>query len=94
MFNMPNAPIRLAYWQDEFTVLSVKWRQVPKLDQQIVQLLLYCRGQHALAYLRQAQTPQEGVPRPGNRVAATLRIGSLPGSWRLHVQAIKQLGQR
>jgi len=91
MFNSPNAKLRLAYWQDQFTVLSVRQLEIKQLRTEIFQVLLYCRGHHALAHLRQSQVPHDGIPRPGDTVAATLQVASRPGSWRLHVKAIEKM---
>lgn len=89
MLNSPNSGIRLAYWHDHFTVLSVRQVEVKQIQMHITQVLLYCRGRHALGYLRQTRLPIGGPPRPGDKVVATLRIGASPSSWRLYIQSIE-----
>lgn len=92
MQNSSTFPVRLAYWRDQFTVLSMREVKITQRQTKITQMLLYCRGRHAQAYLRHTDAPTgEVLPRPGDKIMATLQIGSQPSSWRLHIQVIEKI---
>lgn len=80
--------IRLAYWQDQFTIISSRARHLPGTEHPIWQLLLYCRGSHATAFVQEPRLPTCWQPTPGARISAVLRIGNERHSYRLHVLSI------
>ena len=90
MLNSPDSTIRLAYWKGDFTVLNVRQVFVKPLNTSVTELLLYCRGRHTLGYLIRSREPSAGLPKPGDKVSAILRI-TRPDRWRLFVQLIEKI---
>jgi hypothetical protein len=90
MLNRLDSRLRLAYWQDDFTVLNVRQVYVKPLNTSVTELLLYCRGRHTLGYLTRSREPLDGLPKPGDKISATLRI-TRPDRWRLFVQLIQKV---
>ena len=86
---VPN--IRLVYWADVFTILSVELLPKRHLGMQIWRLVLYCRGRHAVAALHELRAPNLGVPKPGEKIHAALKIGTGRGAKHFHVQSVRSL---
>ncbi|WP_097462105.1 hypothetical protein [Mangrovitalea sediminis] len=83
--------VRLAFWRDCFTILSVDALVHPLLGTPLWKLLLYRRGRYAVAYLQEHRMPAQWKPAVGRRILASLRISQRPGSKQLHVQQIEPL---
>jgi hypothetical protein len=83
--------IHLAYWSDDFTILSS--RLIPKkyCGLHVWLIHLHCRGQRIGAVIHELRLPSGWTPKSGQRVSAKLRTSNHPGVLRLHVQAIKPL---
>lgn len=84
-----NSNIRLAYWSDEFTILSTKLMSWRYLGLRVWRMVLFCRGRHVVAIMHELRMPSGWSPTPGQRVSAALKIGCQPGARHLHVQAIE-----
>lgn len=89
--NLQTASIRLAYWADIFTVLSVELLPKRHFGMKVWRLVLYCKGRHAVAALHELRVPDEWLPKPGEKIDAALKIGTGRGAKNLHVQSIKPL---
>ena len=84
---VPN--VRLAYWSDVFTILSVELLPKRHLGLKVWRLVLYCKGRHAVAALHELRVPNEWIPQPGEKIRAALKIGSGRGAKHLHIQSIE-----
>ena len=83
------AGIRLAYWSDQFTILSTQLMPNRHLGLRVWRLALFCRGRHIAAVMHELRLPAGWSPAPGQRVSASLRISDRPGACYLHVQVIE-----
>ena len=81
--------LRLVYWSDVFTILSVELLPKRHLGMQIWRLNLYCRGRHAVAALHELRVPNQGIPKPGEKIDAALQIGTGRGAKLFHVQSLR-----
>lgn len=86
-----NSKIRLAYWSDDFTILSTHLMPKRYLGLRVWRMVLHCRGRHAVAVMHELRMPSGWSPTPGQRVSAALRVGSQPNASYLHVQVIQPL---
>jgi|GEM_PF-6515111 hypothetical protein len=80
--------LRLAYWSDVFTVLSVELLPKRYKGVRVWRLALFCNGRHAVAALHERRIPGEWTPQPGEKIRAALRIGIGKGANCLHVICI------
>ena len=83
--------LRLVYWADVFTILSVELLPKRHLGMQVWRLKLYCRGRHAMAALHELRAPDQGILKPGEEVRAALRIGTGRGVKHFHVQSVSSI---
>lgn len=89
MADVQQAAIRLAYWSDQFTILSTHLMPRRYFGQRVWHLNLHCRGRNVAVFMQELRMPSGWNPAAGQRVSAALRIGSHPWACNLHVQAIK-----
>ncbi|KXS54303.1 MAG: hypothetical protein AWU57_1311 [Marinobacter sp. T13-3] len=88
MTDTHNAGIRLAYWADVFTILSVELLPKRFRGMKVWRLVLYCKGRHAVAALHELRVPTDWAPQPGEKIHAALKMGSGKGAKHLHIQFI------
>ncbi|MDL0432329.1 hypothetical protein QPM17_14385 [Marinobacter sp. TBZ242] len=91
MPDMPSIKPRLAYWRDQFTVLSVQRLEVSRTGEKVFRLFLFCKGRQIPVFLREAKVPCSGAPLPGERIAAQLRILNYPQQPHMMVQSMERI---
>lgn len=89
MADIQKVTIRLAYWSDQFTILSTHLMPRRYFGQRVWRLDLRCRGRNVAVLMQELRMPSGWHPAAGQRVSAALRIGSQPSACNLHVQFIK-----